>query len=306
MSTQPQGAAPATMSNSQVEGAAIAFVLDHEAAAGRNAVDAHKEPGSPTDVRSTDPATGEVRLIEVKAFGRSVRGEFLMLETVQVETGEKDPDFHLYIVENVRSGDPAQFRLIDVHGAELQQLLSTKREKHYFEVPVPVGVYDRLTAPADGAALLRRVMEAVAVLHDRGYHRARFRAQWSPAGTHIRVFVAQDADIDRPDLTEGRLSAYGSFGNGNPPAAEFAGKQISLATGVEDIAAVILGAVPGLVATDDDPDYVAWFAGLLRRCRAERGFAVLGDGGSAASRWMIRREGGVGTEHMDPPPAVTS
>ena len=55
-----------------------------------------------------------------------------------------DPErFHLVLVENMRSGAPG---IIDIHGDQLTQLLERRREKHYFEVPFPTGVYDALVA----------------------------------------------------------------------------------------------------------------------------------------------------------------
>ena len=94
------------------------------------------------------------RLIEVKAYGSSARGQDLWLETRQVEAAESDPErFHLVVVENVRQGDPAEFRVLDISGDELKALLARKREKRYFEVPFPVAVYDALSArggPATG------------------------------------------------------------------------------------------------------------------------------------------------------------
>jgi len=62
----------------QVEEAAIEFVIAIEAAEGRSARDARREPGVPTDVVSLD------RLIEVKAYGGSARGHDLWLEPAQV------------------------------------------------------------------------------------------------------------------------------------------------------------------------------------------------------------------------------
>jgi len=150
MNTQPQGAAPAPMTSQQIEEAAIAYVLAHEKAAGRTATDTRRVAGSPTDVRSEDPATGEVRLIEVKSSGTSVRTKELWLEPGQVRLGLEDPSFHLYIVENVRSGSLQEFRLIDVDGQALRDLLAGAREKHYFEIPVLGALYDRLAGGATG------------------------------------------------------------------------------------------------------------------------------------------------------------
>ena len=125
------------LTNRQVEDAAIAFVIQHEAAAGRSAVDSRGR-GAGGDVVS-----GE-RVIEVKAYGTSARGSDLWLEVRQVEEGRSNANFFVYIVENIRQGDPAAYRLLEIGGDDLQRLLKRARERHYFEVPFPVAVYDAL------------------------------------------------------------------------------------------------------------------------------------------------------------------
>jgi hypothetical protein len=46
-------------------------------------------------------------VIEVKAFGLSARGNDLWLETRQVDEARTNGRFRLYVVDNVRKGDPA-------------------------------------------------------------------------------------------------------------------------------------------------------------------------------------------------------
>jgi hypothetical protein len=114
----------------------------HEKAAGREAVDARHIPGSRVDVESTDPATGEKHLIEIKAFGGSGRGG-----------GRGGEPNHgapptLYIVTDVRSADPSAIRILDLTGEQLHERLAAKQEKHYFEATLPVALYDELRAVA--------------------------------------------------------------------------------------------------------------------------------------------------------------
>lgn len=88
-----------------IEDAAIAFVIDHERRQGRAARDT-RHRGAAADVAS------EGRVIEVKAFARSVRSSgFLMLETRHVEEARHNANFYEYLVENVAQGDPAKFEL---------------------------------------------------------------------------------------------------------------------------------------------------------------------------------------------------
>ena len=130
------------MSNKAVEDAAIAYVLDWEAAHGRPCHDS-RGTGSAADV------AGDVRTIEVKAFGGYARGQDLWLEPRQVAEARRNPTFWLYIVENIRQGDPAQFRLLRIGGEVLHAMLERAVERRYFTVPWPVAIYDQLVHDQD-------------------------------------------------------------------------------------------------------------------------------------------------------------
>ena len=93
--------------NSEIENAAIACVIAREHAAGRQAVDVRYR-GEPADIRSPP------RHIEVKAYGTTVRGYELWLEAGQVEEARQNPEFYVYVVENVRQGD---HRFVHTQGA---------------------------------------------------------------------------------------------------------------------------------------------------------------------------------------------
>jgi hypothetical protein len=128
--------------NQAVEDAAVRWVLELERAAGRGARDA-RHTGSPADVESPP------RLIEVKAFGRSSRGFGLWLEPSQVEEARANADFYVYVVENVRQGDPSRFTLKVLGGERLARLLERAKERRYFEVPWPVADYDSCPVGVD-------------------------------------------------------------------------------------------------------------------------------------------------------------
>jgi hypothetical protein len=122
--------------NRAIENAAIAWVIELEREEGREPIDS-RHSGGAADIVSPP------RVIEVKAVGKqSCRGEDLWLETRQVEEARHNPDFWLYVVENVRQADPTRFTVKRIGGDRLQRLLSRAREKHYYEVPWPVADYD--------------------------------------------------------------------------------------------------------------------------------------------------------------------
>jgi hypothetical protein len=133
----PLDEGPAPLSgNKAIEDAAIAFVLDLERQAGRLPVDKRYEASHPADIESMP------RVIEVKAVGGSQRGWFLWLEVVQVEEARRNPHFYVYVVDNVRQGDPTKFGVKVLGGERLARLIGRAKEKRYFEVPVPVAEYD--------------------------------------------------------------------------------------------------------------------------------------------------------------------
>ena len=104
--------------NAAIENAAIQYVIAYETAQGRTAIDTRGK-GAPADVKS------DSRIIEVKAFGRSARGQDLWLEARQVAEAELNPDFWVYVVDNVRQGDPVKFGLRLLGGELLAKLASS-------------------------------------------------------------------------------------------------------------------------------------------------------------------------------------
>jgi len=133
---------PELTSNKVIEEAAIAWVIELERQAGRDPRDT-RHLGAPADIESPP------RLIEVKAFGTTNRGNDLWLETRQVEEALRNPNFYIYVVENLRQGQPEHFTLKVLGGNLLAGLLSRRKEQRYFTVPWPVSVYDNCPTTLD-------------------------------------------------------------------------------------------------------------------------------------------------------------
>jgi hypothetical protein len=123
--------------NKEIEDAAIAWVIDYERSQGRTARDTRKK--GPTDLDSPPLK------IEVKAYGVSGRGYDLWLEPPQYAEAKTNPDFRLYIVENVRQGDAAQFTLRSIEGNQLAKMVERAREKKHYELPWSTAVYDKMS-----------------------------------------------------------------------------------------------------------------------------------------------------------------
>jgi hypothetical protein len=129
--------------NKAVEDEAIAWVMGLERRAGRDPRDTRHDAQNPADLISPP------RVIEVKAFGASARGNDLSLETNQVDEARGNPNFFLYVVEDVRQGDPDRFTLKVLGGTRLRRLLDRAKEQRYFSVPWPVADYESSPSTID-------------------------------------------------------------------------------------------------------------------------------------------------------------
>lgn len=134
--------APLT-TNKAVEDAAIAWVMELERASGRQPQDTRYR-GAPADIASPP------RLIEVKAYGTTARGYDLLMEVRQVEEARRNENFYVYVVENARQGNPAEFTLRVLGGSRLQRLLERAKEYRGYSVPWPVADYDAGPLGLDG------------------------------------------------------------------------------------------------------------------------------------------------------------
>ena len=135
----PLDEGPAPLSgNKAIEDAAIAFVMDLEQQAGRvRRSTVAYEKAFAADIESLP------RIIEVKAVGGSQRGWFLPLEVPQVNEARANPDFFVYIVDNVRQGDPSKFGLKVLGGERLARLLEkAKAALATSRCRCPVAEYD--------------------------------------------------------------------------------------------------------------------------------------------------------------------
>jgi hypothetical protein len=129
--------------NKAKEDAAIAWVMELEREQGRQPQDTRYK-GASADIESPP------RLIEVKAFGKTSRGYDLLMEVRQVEEARRNPDFYVYVVENVGQGDPAEFTLRVLGGSRLRRLLERAKEYRGYSVPWPVADYDAGPLGLDG------------------------------------------------------------------------------------------------------------------------------------------------------------
>jgi len=113
-------------------------------------VDTHKELHVVAVVDATDTVLATESLSTTRAGYRAMlRWMRSYGETRQVDEARTNGRFHRYVVDNVRQGNPAAFRLIDLHGDVLARLLERARPQSYVTLPFPVGVYDAAVAKRD-------------------------------------------------------------------------------------------------------------------------------------------------------------
>lgn len=71
-------------------------------------------------------------------------GDSLWLEPSQYAAAS-DPNFRLYVVENVRQGDPKLFALRVIEGQQLlAEMVQRAKEKNYFLLPWSTTIYDKM------------------------------------------------------------------------------------------------------------------------------------------------------------------
>jgi len=107
-----------------------------------------------------------------------------------------------------------------------------------------------------------RILQGVRQLHRRGFHGLRVQAGVAPSGMSWRVVLTDAAD---PESGIHYTSAAESA---------FAGGTVDAMTAPDQVAELILRALPRLAATNDDPAHAAWFAGLLAAVEPEHALPV--------------------------------
>ncbi len=121
----------------KVEDRAVRHVIELERRLGREARDTRRQPGA------ADVASGD-RIIEIKASsGWAVRDNGLLYVTGPQLRRASDPNFYLYVVENVAQADPAKIEVRVLHGEDLRRLFAGAKADIYY-VPVRAGDYRRL------------------------------------------------------------------------------------------------------------------------------------------------------------------
>jgi hypothetical protein len=150
-----------------------------------------------------------------------------------------------------------------------------------------------------------RILQGVRVLHQRGYQGTRILPGMSSSGAYWRVSIAPAANFQTGDgsleLRDWDSAVNYSRGGGT----EFAGSRVDVSTSPDIVADLILSALPRLLAVDDDPLYVEWYANLMRLVEEHHSLPIAyADYFDEKRGWEIGW--GSGIRHPEPPAPPTA
>ena len=145
-----------------------------------------------------------------------------------------------------------------------------------------------------------RILQAVELLHRRGYQQVRILPGVSPSGMYWRASIARASDFDTDgNLVESSMTLHYTTG----AASELAGQRVTTATSAATVAQMIDRA---LCLADDrrrDWSYAGWYAELMEAVACHDGLPVAyADGFDASRGWEV----GWGSDVWHPRPPVGS
>lgn len=152
----------------------------------------------------------------------------------------------------------------DAIAAAIDTIAATNtRVEHVLLVAFDDEMYEQVRTQLASATPVR-ILQGVAFLHQRGYHRLRVLPGVSPSGMFWRVAITHADnlidDSDYPHLVDFDRAINYTTG----ALTEFAAGEVNVVSTAEAVADLILQALPATVPTNDDPAYVAWYADLLQ------------------------------------------
>jgi O-acetyl-ADP-ribose deacetylase (regulator of RNase III) len=108
-----------------------------------------------------------------------------------------------------------------------------------------------------------RILQGVRELHRRGYHRVRVLPGMNASGSAWRVAVTVAENLSTRDMDAQLLDHDLVVRYSTGRFTAFAGAEVTAATGPDEVADLILAALPGLTPGTGDPSYAAWFEDLM-------------------------------------------
>jgi O-acetyl-ADP-ribose deacetylase len=152
-----------------------------------------------------------------------------------------------------------------------------------------------------------RILHGVRMLHQRGYHSARILPGMSASGMDWRVAIAVAADFqsDNGYLEIRDWDRAVNYTTGS--RTEFAGSRVDVSTSPDVVADLIRSGLPRLLAAEDDPLYVEWYAKLMRLVEEHGDLPIAyADYFDEKPGWEIGWGSGIRYPHPPPPPPPTA
>lgn len=146
--------------------------------------------------------------------------------------------------------------------------------------------FDRL-----GAETPFQLLRAVRVLHDRGFQRTRIIPGMSPSGMHWRLSISDAPNV----FVSGRFAGLVEHDAGvhytTGSRAQFADTLVTKFSSPEQVSQIILDALPTPPVVASDPEYTAWYRGLLDLVEQQSGVPIAYADYGDFDEWEIGRNG---------------
>lgn len=110
-----------------------------------------------------------------------------------------------------------------------------------------------------------RILQAVSVLHDRGYHSVRIMPGLCSSGIYWRVAIASITDPQNEVVGESTSHFWGgeAIQYSTMQLTTFLNTRVDRRVTPAQVADLMLESLPNVASDAADPDYVAWYKGLL-------------------------------------------
>ncbi|WP_083884182.1 macro domain-containing protein [Nocardia higoensis] len=112
-----------------------------------------------------------------------------------------------------------------------------------------------------------RLLDGVAALHRHGFHRVRILPGLSPSGTSWRLSVGAADAIDTVTRGYDEAAWKSALHYTSAAGPEFADASVTPSWSADEVAALMLAALPVLPSQAPDPAYVTWYEELLTLVR---------------------------------------
>lgn len=121
-----------------------------------------------------------------------------------------------------------------------------------------------------------RILQGIRVLHRRGHHQIRALPGVSPSGLHWRIAITTTDNLGHGHIWE-VLDQDAVVGYTTGAESGFAGSEVTAASSPETVADLIARSLGSSVPMVDDPEYAAWFDGLMELVERENRLPIAYD-----------------------------